>query len=70
MRPEPTHRVEWRHVYVQDQFTGKQRLAFVFPRKVPIRNLSWKDRFRTFGIFDVIVFGGAVVLLVLSVVMP
>jgi hypothetical protein len=68
MRHERT-RTEWRHVYLEDPHSGRPRLAFVFPHKIPVRVSTWKDRFRApYGAFDLCILAAAVVLVVLSVV--
>lgn len=68
-RPEETHRVVWQHAYIRDPRTGQVRLAYVWPRYLPRQVTSWKDRFGApYGIFDLAILAGALVLIVLSVV--
>lgn len=67
MHRERLYRTEWRAIWKPDNVMGRLRIEVYYPHRVPIKVADWKDRFRDFGIFDVIVVGGAVVLVILSV---
>ena len=67
-RLERTHRVEWQPIYTRDARTGRLRVSCYSPRYIPRHVTSWRDRFRDFGGFDLVMLGGFVVLVVLSVV--
>ena len=61
-----TYRTEWQHAWVRDPISGQSKLSHVWPRRVPVKVTSWRDRVKASG--DVLLLAAVLACFVLAAV--